>query len=805
MAYFWKKQETRLSPEDAEGLLISVLGREPVHSGEVEMLTGQTLEAAARRLFRWQGFQINQYQRVLYGQLPQTCDLDPALLPGCSNFLTRHGGKHTPGGNWLAYLIAFYKVRAVKKALTKILSPKGAKSFTRGLHALAKSPPEPSIPGEVEIRQTGQIAGWILPEAPNVPRNLKILVNDRLRATATANLLRRDITGVPDTMTNCGFDLALKAIPEDLTEKPLVLIIRDGNTDKLLFAPMEIQPSGINALSDLKDIRHQIKEVQAFGTSSVAQADKLGHLLVREKSLVSLSNYPLCDYDVFVKNTEPSTPSQPITQITVIELDGPYPTKDMIAEADAADRPYLLFLPQNDRVSDASLARLDIAAKTGAAPLIYSDHDYYDQETDNYSCPHLKAGFDYDLMLQTAYIGPSFIIDRVLFLELGGFAPTAQSAVFHDLALRAYERLGKNGFQHVGTCLWHRNTTGDQEVQLADLQRTTAAHFGRMQLQATVEIPSPEKQATFAPHLKINWAAQHPLQQSTPDQQPRMAIIIPTRDRTDLLRACVTSLEHTLALRDKTEILIIDNDSIEEETHTLFAEYEKAGTARVISYKGDFNWSAQNNLAASQTDAELLVFLNNDATANDYGWDLTVRALLDRSDIGLVGPRLLFEDGTLQQGGLIFYDTADGRIEGLGEPASFHGYLDRRDRDHACAALIGAFMAMRHDTFTAAKGFNADDLSVTYNDYDMCFRIREQGLTCLYTPQFSFTHLGWETRGNEDLVAPDQIKRAKREYDNMKTIWGHLDPIDPYYPPAFARNGRPFSRLDSLFRLEGQR
>lgn len=230
----------------------------------------------------------------------------------------------------------------------------------------------------------------------------------------------------------------------------------------------------------------------------------------------------------------------------------------------------------------------------------------------------------------------------------------------------------------------------------------------------------------------------------------RLLVVIPTRDEAAMLKACIDSLLAKAHAPEAIEILVLDNRSQKSETSALLQELVREGRARVRLMDEPFNWARFNNLAVQGTQADLLVFCNNDIEALSDGWDACLKSNLARPEIGVVGARLLYPDQTLQHAGVVM-GRGEGRPihEGLHSLPGEAGPLARWRRRRRVAAVTGAFMAMRREVFEQLGGFD-ERLAVGYNDMDFCLKTRRADLAILYDPDLTLIHHESKTRGFND-------------------------------------------------------
>ncbi len=269
----------------------------------------------------------------------------------------------------------------------------------------------------------------------------------------------------------------------------------------------------------------------------------------------------------------------------------------------------------------------------------------------------------------------------------------------------------------------------------------------------------------------------------------RILVVIPTRDQADMLARAVASLRDRAVARDRLDIRIVDNRSVEAGTARLLRDLAaEGGVVTVHPLDEPFNWSRANNLGAVG-DQDIVVFANNDVEMLTDGWDDRLRAWLARDDVGVVGVKLLYPDHTLQHAGILF-DAWEGRPahEGVGAPGKTGGPTNRWRRSRPVAAVTGAFMACRRGTLEATGGFD-ERLAIAYNDIDFCLRARALALKVVYAADIEAIHAESKTRGRNDT--PEKVAWDDAELADMHARWGdwlfHDPGRNPYWAAAFER------------------
>ncbi len=272
-----------------------------------------------------------------------------------------------------------------------------------------------------------------------------------------------------------------------------------------------------------------------------------------------------------------------------------------------------------------------------------------------------------------------------------------------------------------------------------------------------------------------------------PDDGGEVLIVIPTKDRVDLLRRCIDSIEAT-APDERYRIVVVDHQSTDPASVT----YLRSLRHTVMPFTGSFNFSAMNNLAVRTAGgtAGYVLFLNNDTEAVEPGWIGRLRSLAGRPGIGAVGPLLLYGDGRVQHAGVIvgFGGTADHAMR-FAEPMLCDGSRDpgynaslTSVRDYS--AVTAACMMMRRTVFEQVGGFD-EALAVGFNDTDLCLRLRASGLRILYDGHTIVRHHESATRGSIAALAdpPADGRLFRRRWAAF------IRQGDPFYNPALALSG----------------
>lgn len=445
---------------------------------------------------------------------------------------------------------------------------------------------------------------------------------------------------------------------------------------------------------------------------------------------------------------------------------------------------FVAFMDHDDELHSSALVTLvETILKNPKAQFLYSDEDKID-ESGIRSEPHFKSDFNYELLLTQNYICHLAVFKTDLVKKLGGLNPDYNGAQDHDFVLRVIEQTSPDQIIHIPKVLYHwrihsASTAASTEAKPYAInagREAVKAHLQRVGLRATV---SSHPVISFWHKVKFNLPASTSIE-----------IIIPTRDRIDLMRMCINSIINKTTFKNY-HITIVDNGSVEKETLEQFSKWEK--TNKKISILRDdspFNYSRLNNQAAYKTKADLVCLLNNDIEIISPDWLEEMAGHAMRKDIGCVGARLWYPNDTLQHGGVIL---GIGGIAGHSHkywPKGDAGYMGRAVCTQALSAVTAACLMVKRSIYEEVGGLD-EKIKVAFNDVDFCLRVRKAGYRNMWTPFAEMYHHESASRGHEDN--PEKVARFNAEVDFMNKRWGDQLTTDPYYSPNLTLEHEDFS------------
>lgn len=274
-----------------------------------------------------------------------------------------------------------------------------------------------------------------------------------------------------------------------------------------------------------------------------------------------------------------------------------------------------------------------------------------------------------------------------------------------------------------------------------------------------------------------------------PEGRPAVSVVIPSRDRADLLATCLDGLARTTAGGD-LDVIVVDNGSVEPETAALYAARRRDGAIRVVEVPEPFNFARLCNLGVAVCRNELVLLLNNDVEPIDPDWLQAMVAEMQDPSVGAVGARLLYPDRRVQHGGVVL------GVHPLAQHAHRFAGLDA-DEDggrlglrHEASAVTAACLLTRRSLWEAVGGMDEGRLAVAYNDVDYCLALRALGARVIWTPGATLIHAESVSRRDDDTA--EKRARFAREEACVAERWPRSLVADPFGNPNFSLVGEPF-------------
>ena len=462
------------------------------------------------------------------------------------------------------------------------------------------------------------------------------------------------------------------------------------------------------------------------------------------------------------------------SRIRVVRNEMPLQISDNTNQAlDIVTGDWIAFMDHDDTLThDALYECVKAINEDPEIDMIYSDEDKISMDGKEFFQPHFKSDFNIDMLRGTNYFCHLTVVKKELYQKAGNLRGEYDGAQDYDFVLRCVEHVRK--VKHIPRVLYHwrahkDSTAENPESKLYAFEagaRAVQAHYDRVGIHAKVESTK---------YLGIYRSKYYF------DERPLVSVIIPNKDHIEDLDKCISALEGKATYKN-LEYIIVENNSEKEETFEYYeALKQKNPKVQVVTWEGAFNYSAINNFGVSYAKGEFYLFLNNDTEIINEDCIEELLGYCLRPDVGAVGARLFYEDGTIQHAGVIIGLQGVAGHPCNGEPHESPGYFGRAIIAHDCSAVTAARVMVKRNVFEEVGGFDPK-LAVAFNDIDFCLKIRKAGYLIVYNPYAQLYHYESKSRGQEDTE--EKIRRFQGEIETFHEKWYDvLLKGDPYYNP----------------------
>lgn len=429
---------------------------------------------------------------------------------------------------------------------------------------------------------------------------------------------------------------------------------------------------------------------------------------------------------------------------------------------------YVGLLDHDDLLTKDALYEVVKALNQQERPeMIYSDEDKVTTDLTEHFQPYMKPDFNLDLLRSNNYICHFFVAKKSLIEDVGAFRGEFNGAQDYDLILRCSEKAA--GIAHIPRILYHwrvhKASTADNPAS-----KMYAFDAGKSAIEDHLKRCGQDGEVSHAKDLGY-YRVKYKVKGS-----PLVSIIIPNKDEVESLDKCLQSIEKSTY--KNYEIIVVENNSVKDETFAYYKKIEAKGV-KVVYWEKGFNYSAINNYGASYAKGDYLLLLNNDVEVITPDWLEEMLGNCQRKEVGIVGVKLYYPDDTVQHAGII---VGIGGIAGnifVGLPRRYTGYFHKASVQQDLSAVTAACMMVKRSVYEAVKGLD-EKLQVAFNDVDFCLRVRKAGYLVVYNPYAELYHYESKTRGSEDTK--EKVRRFQSEIEYMRSH--HLDILkngDPMY------------------------
>lgn len=440
-------------------------------------------------------------------------------------------------------------------------------------------------------------------------------------------------------------------------------------------------------------------------------------------------------------------------------------------------------LDHDDTLSPHALEEVvAVACGTAKPDVIYSDEDKMSDDGSERLLPFFKPDWSPDLLLGVNYITHFLVVRKKLIDSIGGLRSAYDGAQDYDLLLRLTEKTKK--IVHIPKILYHWRLADGSTAKTVG-EKNYADDAGQNALRDAVKRRKIKADVVEIPDRPTNYRLRYHL----PKKQPKVSIVIPFKDKANLLRQCVTSIIEKTTYNEY-EIILVSNNSVEDETKKLLKSYKGIKKIRMYEWNNPFNYSKVNNFGVSKSKGEYIVLLNNDTEVITPEWLDELLGVASQPGVGAVGPMLLYPDkkNGIQHAGIILgMGTMAGHVFRHRQPQEWTAFgLPTWPRNYL--AVTAACLMVEKRKYLQVGGLD-EVFTVAGNDVAFCLRLHEAGYKNIYWPFATLYHY-------ESVSVGSYNNGIQLDYDHSLT----------YYRPYHEKGDQYFnSNLDLMNEQVGLR
>jgi len=449
---------------------------------------------------------------------------------------------------------------------------------------------------------------------------------------------------------------------------------------------------------------------------------------------------------------------------------------------------FIALMDNDDELTADALYEVVKAINEQNAEFIYSDEDKLELDG-TYSEPHFKPDFAPDMFLSQNYLSHLGVIKKELIDKVGGWSIGLEGAQDYDLYLKVLEHTDK--IVHISKVLYHwRKIPGSTAAEFSE--KSYAQEAGRKALENAMQrrnIIATAKNGLTNGTYKVDYKIVG---------EPLVSIIVPFKDKPELLKMCVESILNKSTYRN-FEIIGISNNSEGEETFSEMKRLESLDKrVHFYEYNVPFNYSDINNYAVkTYANGEHIIFLNNDIEIITPSWIEELLMYSQQENVGAVGAKLYFPNDTIQHAGLVLAPFTDHSIMSIYRTLQKdeYGYVSRAKCVNNYLAVTAACLMCKKNLFLEVNSFDEKENAIAYNDVDLCLNFYEKGYRNVWTPYCEAYHYESVSRGYEESL--QQIERREQEKFFLKK---KHQVVFENYDPCYNKN---LSRFSDDFSIDG--
>lgn len=418
------------------------------------------------------------------------------------------------------------------------------------------------------------------------------------------------------------------------------------------------------------------------------------------------------------------------------------------------------------------------------ADVIYCDEDKFGTSDGVHFGPNYKPDFSIDYLRNNNYVCHFLVFRKALLDKVGLFRKQCDGSQDHDMILRLSEVTDK--IAHVPKILYHWRAS-ITSVAFDPNAKPYTAEAGILAINEHLQRCGLKGKAESSQIHPNVYRVRYEI-----EGDPLVSILIPNKDHVEDLYRCIDSILTKSTYRNY-EIIIIENNSVEQETFDYYHELESDPRIRVVVYetKGGFNYSAINNFGMQFAKGEHILLLNNDVEIITENWIEEMLMFSQREDVGAVGAKLYYPNDTLQHAGVILGIGGVADHAHKNYPRETRGYMMRCWIQQNMSAVTAACLMIKKSVYEEVGALDEENFKVALNDVDLCMKVRAKGYLIVWTPYAEAYHHESKSRGPENT--PEKTKRFEGEILAFRKKWKkELAEGDPYYNPNLALDSTDF-------------
>ncbi|MGL5383300.1 MAG: glycosyltransferase family 2 protein [Culicoidibacterales bacterium] len=441
---------------------------------------------------------------------------------------------------------------------------------------------------------------------------------------------------------------------------------------------------------------------------------------------------------------------------------------------------YIALVDNDDTLAPHALLEIAKVLQDESVDWVYSDEDMLSPTGEQIN-PDFKPDWSPHTLLSRMYTNHLTVYRTELVLQVGGFRSEFDGCQDYDLALRI--SLEQPHVVHIPKILYHWRMA---EQSIASSIATKPYIIERAKAALQQYFVARGYEVMIEQHHDL---LMYDLTIAVKDN-PKVTIIIPTRDHFDDVEQCIRSIQR-YAGWDNYEIILVDNQSTPQQRQLFNQLAEEIVEMKILEANYEFNYAKLNNQAVAQSDGDYILLLNNDTIWTEEATLTRLLGIAQLPEVGAVGCRLLYPDQTIQHAGVILgYHEIAGH-SGVGLAADAPGHYGRNVSLYNYSAMTAACLLVKRAQYDAVAGLD-ERFQVAYNDVDFCLKLMTNGWYNVHAGQVSMIHAESKSRGHDSL----QSQRYQQECQLMEQKWQQLLHRDPYYNLNYSK------RVGEMYKLK---